>query len=178
MRRHRFVIALLAAFAIVAGSRLLLAAGPAVMLVYGGALPEPVVIVIRDLDSSHRFAALWCGRESSPIRSDHVGERPYLNIAMFWGLDVWSDPEHAEEVIAALTPADAAQHGRLYLPGPELSATVVTTGTPAPRPDPADSRRALYSSRKVPIQASDFAEGCFLSAVDNDALRGVGLPGL
>src|SRR4029079_6333232 len=42
--------------------------------------------------------------------------RPYVNIAIFWG-----------RVKAELKPADASQHGRIYLPTSSAPAAVVIT---------------------------------------------------
>jgi hypothetical protein len=53
-------------------------------------------------------------------------ERPYFNIAIFWGITL-PDASKTDEFLTTLKPEQAHQHGRLYVAKGQTGAAVVTT---------------------------------------------------
>jgi hypothetical protein len=113
------------------------------------------------------FGLLWwnAGRYAQPTRavqgdpelSSGLSERPYVNLAIFWGQ---YDPDQ-------LKPEHASQHGRFYPPTAFEPAVVVTTV-----PD------MQKKSNPIPEELRGFTAGWTLSPQELTTLKGLGFPGL
>jgi hypothetical protein len=180
MRRARLQAVLVAAL-LIGWSIPGFAAGPAIIMIYGGPLRAPLFIVQKDLET---YSALWCGRSTS-IEGQQLGDRPYLKLAIFWLPDVWANPSMAADLLPTLKPEQAPQHGRLYLFTPSARASVVVTRAHVTA---ADSGRKTADGRTLlkivgipqPIPESDdaFTTGCWLTEEDVRVARVAGIPGL
>jgi hypothetical protein len=111
-------------------------AAPRIVMFYGE--PLPAAVYLTDwAELGHLQTLLSYGEtyETSKLR-----DRPYLKVAMFWGSD-WNDYLEQGRSVTALAPAEARQHGRLYLGSKEVPAVFIDSfvsnalGTPpAPMP--------------------------------------------
>jgi hypothetical protein len=110
---------------------------------------------------------LWwkAGSYSHPDRTVHgdpqllsnLRNRPYVNLAIFWG-------QYDRD---QLKPANASQHGRLYLPTASEPAIVVSTV-----PD------MQKKSNPIPKELDGFAAVWTLGPQELTTLKGLGFPGL
>ena len=137
---------------------------PSFLMVYGGSLKEPAIIRLQPAvssafvwDSAFRRASLEPGgkqliRDLAPGLSD----RSFVSVAIFWGQAYKPD----------LRPADASQHGRMYLPTSSLPAVMVAT-LPDMQPVP----------HPVPDRLEGFAAGWTLTPQDHSSAKALGLPG-
>jgi hypothetical protein len=146
---------------------------PSAIIIYGGALREPIKIAVLASPDPYGFVSLGCLDQhvqhtlpSLEIRPSE--KRQYLNIAAFWtGYEELNDPAKRDEALRKLKPQDASQHGRLYLPANGESGFVLTVGhlmKPAiPHPIPSDN--------------SAFTVGCWLTPKDVTTLQALNVPG-
>jgi hypothetical protein len=146
------------------------AAGPSIIMIYGGPLAQPIFIVQKTVDDLRRYAFLWCGNGGSRVPAEELAHRQHLSLAIFWIAEAWTDEAAAQRLTKTLRPEDAAQHGRLYLPAGERSAVTVVTGFPRnPGRTLEDQER-----RRVPTTDTEFVSACSVSAGDL-AIAGLGL---
>lgn len=157
------------------------AAGPAIVMIYGGPLRAPLFIVQKDLET---HSMLWCGRSTS-IDERQLGDRPYLKLAIFWLPDVWANPSMATNLLPTLKPEQAPQHGRLYLPTPSAAASVVVTrahvtavGSGEKTADGRTLLKLVGIAQPIPEKDDAFTTGCWLTAEDQKVARAAGIPGL
>ena len=155
------------------------AMGPSVIMIYGGGLRAPVFLVARSADDQqNRLRTFWCGAPAA-VSPKQVGDGPYLNVAIFYGVDVWTDPAAIPATLQTLTPERANQQGRLYLPVPQMPGAVVTTSYPrATRVDTADGPKYVDTVVPVPTTADQFQFLCWLDSTDVETARSLGIPGL
>jgi hypothetical protein len=134
-------------------------------MVYGENLGQPMVLRPASPADFPAFGLLWSGRYSNPPRTvpgepellDRLRNRPYVNLAIFWGL------YDAEQ----LKPENASQHGRFYLPTASEPALVVSTA-----PD------MQKKSNPIPKELSGFTAVWTLGPQELATLKGLGFPGL
>jgi len=81
------------------------AISPAIIMIYGGALKQPVFLI-----NSMVFHDI---AEPTDLRADAFADRDYLKVAMFWGTK-WNQYVSGERPLKTLTPEMASQHGRFY----------------------------------------------------------------
>jgi hypothetical protein len=121
--------------------------GPSILMIHGGALKTPVLVRIQFVADLGTYADFWAGR-SQPVVPAQFVERPYFNVAMFWGAQLRdADP-------ADLKPENAHQHGRLYVATKVTPAAMVSSayaqmgpgGLPLQRPVPTDVREFKYGA--------------------------------
>lgn len=157
--RHVVVVMLL----VLASHATTMAASPRIVMVYGGGLAEPMVLT-PDAPELDRGVLFLYGRASDETTIDALEGRAFLNVAMFWGNEAWaeiaSDPVRRRQA----RPADANQHGRLYLPTRTEPAVMVVTNI----------RGAAFGEPS----AQDFTSGWLLTESDRDTARRIGIPGL
>jgi hypothetical protein len=154
------------------------AISPSYIMFYGGQLAAPLVL---RTDSTMGTGFLWgaIGRREGTIPRETIAKRldgrPYLNFAVFWGQ--WAD--------RPIKPADASQHGRLYLPTatepavvvasfPAMEATDPNLKTPPAQPIPLD----LDEHRDALGSRVGFVAGWVLSAEELATAKDLGVPGL
>jgi len=150
------------------------AAGPSMIMVYGGSLPGPIIIVKKD-PGDHSYLSCMGSMSIDPRQ---LGDRPYFNLAIFWQQP---DPAATRESLKSLKPEQASQHGRLYLPKGNTSASVVATpysSMPGVRMPGQDTEQFTPIPRLLPADDKAFTRGCWLSSEDVTAARAVGIPGL
>ena len=144
-----------------------LAISPTAVMVYGGKLGQEVLLRPASPQDFPAFGLLWwqAGRYSNPTRTVQsepqllidLKERPYVNLAIFWG------PYARDE----FKPENASQHGRLYLPIALEPAIVVVTGP--------DMQR---KSNPIPKELGGFTAVWTLGPQELTTLKGLGFPGL
>jgi hypothetical protein len=134
----------LTALLVVVTSVPLQAIGPAIVMLYGGDLREPVLVAPGNpsvnstefLWSPTNGGVQWGSRTRGTLPSNLEGRR-FVNVAFFWG---WHDA-------ATLKPSDASQHGRFYpatasapavivITAPHMAHTTDNSANPEPRPIP------------------------------------------
>ncbi|HEX7777687.1 MAG TPA: hypothetical protein VF424_00530 [Vicinamibacterales bacterium] len=137
---------------------------PSFLMVYGGSLKEPAIIRLQPAassafvwDSAFRRAPLEPGGKQ-PIRdlATSLTGRSFVSIAIFWG----------QAYKPGLEPADASQHGRMYLPTASLPAVMVAT-LPDMQPVP----------HPVPDRLEGFVAGWTLTPQDHASATALGIPG-
>jgi hypothetical protein len=136
---------------------------PSVLMFYGGPLRQPVFMLNHNAELLTSHADFWCGRSHVVIQRQ-LEDRPFVNIAMFWGVDV------QDGQLSALKPEEAHQQGRLYVASGNVPAAVVSTDFVRPQ---ADGRPA---PRRVPKETSEFKYGEWLTAADVQIAEHLGLP--
>jgi hypothetical protein len=138
------------------------AASPTIVMIYGEDMPKPLFVMSTSEERVTDTLFLW-GRTSDGTTVGQLAGRPYLEVAMFWGRDQWSEYLAYPGLLNRLQPADANQHGRLYLPASDRpAAMVVTTIQAEALGEPTE--QALVS-------------GWRLSEADVDNARRLGIPG-
>jgi hypothetical protein len=147
------------ALLVTAAGRPLRAIGPAILMFYGGDLAEPV-LVFPGNPSYNPTNFIWSpltGGVSYGKRGTlppNLDGRRYMSVAIFWGR---YDP-------ATIKPADASQHGRIYLRTSSAPAAIVVTDPRMYNPkDPS----ANPESVPVPTSLDEFVAG-WTSPVDID----------
>ena len=122
----------------VLNSQPLQALGPTVMMFYGGTLKKPVFVT--DADTAPFNDLL----HPSSITVTDLGDRPYLNVALFWGSK--ADPaNNGRRTLAELTPEMAWQHGRFYPAAAGRPPVLLVTGlTKGAQPIPIPSNGAAF----------------------------------
>ena len=141
MNRHVRTWLLVIGVLAVVGIKPLSALGPSFIIVYGDSVPKPMVLSLGNEGNACDFLWNTMSRggttflNGSMQRSkipDGLSDRPYLNIAIFWGRAF--DPQ--------AKPEDANQHARFYPPTATRPAVVVATvptmDQSEPRPVPPD----------------------------------------
>lgn len=104
----------------VLNSSTLRAQAATVMMFYGGSLKAPVYVT--DADTAP-FTNLL---QPASITVKELGDRPYLQVALFWASR--TDPaNNGTHALAALTPEMAWQHGRFYPPAAGKPAVLLVT---------------------------------------------------
>src|SRR5688572_8409591 len=83
-------------------------AGPSGVMIYGGILRKPLVIVKKD-NGDHYYLSCMGSMGMDPRQ---IGKGPHLNLAIFWQSLIGMD----KGALRTLKPEQASQHGRLYLP--------------------------------------------------------------
>jgi hypothetical protein len=139
-----------------------MAASPTIVMIYGGDMPKPLFVMSTSEERVTDTLFLW-GRASDGTTVGQLAGRPYLEVAMFWGRDQWSEYLAYPGLLSRLQPADANQHGRLYLPAPDRPAAMVVTTIQGEAPG-EPSEGALVA-------------GWRLSEADVDNARRLGIPG-
>lgn len=86
-----------------------LAAAPRIIIIHGSLLRERVVLSDRDQNLKFMLSI----SEPANISEDQLNNRPYLDIAMFWG-PAWVAYVEAGRSLDELQPDQANQHGRFY----------------------------------------------------------------
>lgn len=149
-------------------SKPVLAISPSYIMFYGGQLATPVLL---EVDHTMGTAFLWETRarrdgtlERGTIAKRLEGRR-YLNFAVFWGQ--WTN--------RPVKPAEASQHGRLYLPTATEPAAVVAT---FPAMQAEDPNLRTPPAQPIPVDLLGFWAGWLLSAEDVATARRLGVPGL
>lgn len=140
------------------------AAGPSIIMVYGGSLQKPISVVLKEVSDLSTYAFLSCGSGSGTVKD--VPNRPYVRIAMFWNKYLWERYLRDPNLLPQLKPEQANQHGRLYLPTSTEGATVVATTF------------KFNESVPVPENVTEFTTRCLLTAQDVETSRRLGIPGL
>ncbi len=152
------------------------AAAPSIIMIYGGPLQVPILMRHEVTSDLPRLASFWCGSGRSARQPTPALEgRPHLKVAMFWGIDIWSDPSAFDRLAPTLRPENAHQHGRLYLPASGEPAVMVSTdymrvNTSIRPPAPV--------VRPVPSDLGDFEFKCLPDAQTLALARSLGVPGL
>jgi hypothetical protein len=167
-----WVVVLLAVVFISGAERLSGRAMPFVIMFYGGALPKPVFIVQRSASEAGAYLDFWCGR-SGHVTQEQLSERPYFNIAMFWGITL-PDASKTDEFLATLKADQAHQHGRLYVAKDQTGAAVVTTDYFKMGPAP-DGKGALPMPRPIPRDLSEFKYGAWMTDADFKIAESIGV---
>ena len=135
------------------------AVGPSLIMFYGGGLAQPVLARPGN-PSTTPTEYLWNPRTGGASYGSWRGAtipenlegRAYVNMAIFWGrID---DP-------TALKPADASQHGRIYLPTQTEPPVVVVTAPLMNEPKPAP----------IPTTLGQFLAGWKLTAQQTTQLK-------
>jgi hypothetical protein len=142
------------------------AIGPSVLMFYGGDLAQPIFVRPGN-PSITPTGYLWnpvnggvsYGTMKGGAVPPNLEGRRYLSVAIFWG--AFDDP-------TALKPADASQHGRIYLPTASEPAVVVVTP-----PNMANPNNPNANPEPVPIPASlsGFIAGWKLTPAQTTQLR-------
>jgi hypothetical protein len=137
------------------------------VMVYGEKLPQPILLRPASPEDYPAFGLLWwqAGSYARPDRTvqgdpqlvSDLKNRPYVSLAIFWG------KYDADE----LKPANASQHGRLYLATATAPAIVVVT-TP-------DMQK---KSNPIPKELTGFRAVWSLTRQDLATLKILGFPGL
>jgi hypothetical protein len=142
------------------------AIGPPVLMFYGGHLTQPVLVrpgnpsitptgfLWNPVNGGARYETMTGGTVPRNLEG-----RRYLSLAIFWG--AFGDA-------ATLSPTDASQHGRLYLPTASEPAVVVVTA-----PNMANPKNPKANPEPVPVPTSlgDFIAGWTLSPEQTAQLR-------
>jgi hypothetical protein len=147
---------------------------PSDIIIYGGALEEPIKIAILASPHPERLVSLGCldqrVQHTLPSLEIQPSEnRQYLNIAAFWtGYEELNDPATRDDAVRRLKPQDASQHGRLYLPANGERGFVLTIG------------RLMKPRIPHPIATdnSAFTVGCWLTPEDVATLQALNVPGI
>jgi len=147
-------IGVIVLFAALCATRSLIAIRPVIIMFYGGGLERPVFVtdtmVFHDLENP------------TTIRARDLGDRKYLEVAMFWG-PRFNPYRSGEKPMSELTVAHASQHGRLYpATGREPAVLLQTIPWADAQPKPTDLERLNW--------------GGLLPAGDVDKLVGFGVP--
>lgn len=159
------------------------AASPAVIMVYGGALPQPVFIGprdIADMSSPARHYGFLFGGSTERFDQDLTG-RPFLNLAMFWSGELWKKAEADPSFVQQLRPDAAEQHGRLYLPLNGEPAVVIATPFNAGascRVDVDGNPVGGLIRRPAPVAQKGFPCGWTLGDNELVVLRSLKIPGV
>jgi hypothetical protein len=122
---------------------LALAAGPRVMLVTGNGIQRQIVLA----DWAENQAIMMAATEPAAVTKESLADRPYYDVALFWGPE-WAAYVDSGQSLAALTPAHATQHGRLY-PATKTAPAILEF---IDRPDPegfAVRRAGLFRTVSV-----------------------------
>ena len=155
------VAALLAAF--VVSTRGVMAANPAIVMVYGERLPAPIYLVSTYVDDMVPYEVLW-NWNGAERTSESLTDRPYLKIAMFWGFrdyaDIIANPARRSE----LKPEQASQHGRLYLPTATKPGMVLVTAFSGTGP------------KAIPATVSEFSSMRLIDQSFVPVAQGLGIP--
>ena len=107
----------LAVFAL--GSHVLQAQGATALMFYGGSLPKPVIVSGADAATFNNVT------ERASIPAGELENRPYLQVALFWGTR--ADPANNGARLEDLKPEMAWQHGRFYPAANGKPALLLTT---------------------------------------------------
>lgn len=94
---------------LVTGTTPALAAGPRVMLVYGPPLAQPVILH----DWAENMRLMLAVGEDATATSGELRRRPFLGVALFWGMPWVQYAQHGKP-LAALRPEQANQCARFY----------------------------------------------------------------
>jgi hypothetical protein len=123
------------------------------------------------------YANFW-GGNSLRVVPPQLAERPYVNIAIYWGK--WPDPADSTGIDAwllTLKPDQAHQHGRLYVATRQAGAAVVTTDYMRLGPTGAPIGTPRFPLvRPIPQDVSEFKYGTWLSGADIEIAKKLGLP--
>jgi hypothetical protein len=138
---------------LIVGTIPLRAVGPAILMFYGGDLKEPV-LVFPGNPSYNPTSFLWDPinggvRYASGQRGTlppNLEGRRYIRVAIFWG----------RYDAATVKPADASQHGRIYLRTESAPAAIVIT---SPRMVNANDRTANPAPVPIPTSLDQFSAG-------------------
>jgi hypothetical protein len=106
MVRWSLLLAVLAAVWL--GATPAFAAAPPLVLVYGPGLDRPV-----RLDDWWGNYSLLIGEEAADSDLADLAERPFLDVALFWG-PRWVDSVQRGEPLDQIQPEQANQFGRIY----------------------------------------------------------------
>jgi len=146
-RRWRLAFLLVVtALLVIVTSLPLRAIGPAILMFYGGDLPEPV-LVFPGNPSYNPTSFIWNpvnggvpygSRQRGTLPPDLDGRR-YMSVAIFWGR---YDP-------TAVKPSDASQHGRISLRTASAPAAIVITA-----PMMANVKDSTANPEPVPVPTS------------------------
>ena len=139
------------------------AIGPSLLMFYGGDLKEPI-FVFPGNPSYNPTGFIWnpvnggvtLGSGKRGTLPPNLEGRRYVSVAIFWG------PSDA----TGLTPSDASQHGRIYLPTASAPAAIVITF-----PNMANSTGGPPQSVPVPTSLGEFIAGWTLSPEQTAQLR-------
>ena len=141
---------------------------PSILMIYGQTLQKPVFLVAGKsatrpnlLDAP--YLNLWAAR-SFPVLPAHLTERPYFNVAMFWGVRL------SDDALQSLKPEQAHQQGRLYVATRDVPAAAVSTPymvLPTPDGPPL--------ARPIPTKNSDFRYGAWLDETEVAWLEKLGI---
>ena len=143
---------------------------PSVLMFYGGPLSRPVHLVVRTSDEMDYNGVFW-GASGRPVEPEMMGERPYIQMAFFYGIKVETLTDAA---LAALKPEDANQHGRLYLPRGTVRASAVSTAYA--KANMVQGVPTGVAVQPLPTGAAAFKWGNWLADGDLDPLRAAGIP--
>ena len=116
--RH-FASAAIAVAVFALGSHVLQAQGATALLFYGGSLPKPVIVSGADAATFNNVTA------RASIAAGELDNRPYLQVALFWGTR--ADPANNGARLEELKPEMAWQHGRFYPAVKGKPALLLTT---------------------------------------------------
>ena len=178
----RVFLASVVLFAVVAIAPLR-AAFPAAIMIYGGALSQPVFIGPQDIADmsgpARHYGFLFAG-SNERFDKDLTG-RPFLNLAMFWFGDLWKKAEADPTIVQQLRPEMAHQHGRLYPPFNGEPAVVIATpfmaGSPC-RLDVDGNPVGGLIQRPAPTTQKGLPCGWTLGSDELAVLRSLKLPGV
>ena len=117
-------------------TRPLLAVGPSIIMFYGASLQRPIVIRGEDLPSDLPLAwrsGMQFVQPTPWTPPAGLDGRPYVKVAIFWGLGFFKDRVALIRTLNSptlpdqLKPEDASQHGRLYFQTATEPAVMVVT---------------------------------------------------
>jgi hypothetical protein len=166
MRARRVLVGLLATLCTwFAVSASLSAMSPTVIMFYGSPLPHPVCLVVRNGDDMTKDAVYW-GGDAGAVLPGQLGDRAFVRIAFFWG--PFPGPI-TDAALAGLDPANANQHGRLYLPTGRVRASAVATAFPR-------VSQGTLTVQPIPDEVGAFRYGSWLSPADITRLEAAGFP--
>ena len=156
-RWHPASLVVVTALLVIVTSLPLRAIGPAILMFYGGDLTEPV-LVFPGNPSYNPTTLIWnpvnggvpYGSEKHGTLPPNLEGRRYMSVAIFWGR---YDP-------AILKPADASQHGRIYMHTASAPAVIVITG---PRMTNVKDPTANPEPVPVPTSLDEFIAGWTLT---------------
>jgi hypothetical protein len=143
--------------------------GPSVLMIYGAPLRAPVVVRLDSVADLGTYVDFWGGRSERVVPAQ-FSERPYFNIAMFWGAALLD--RNAQD----LRPEHAHQQGRLYVATRDVGAAMVSTDYMRfDQPSTPGAEPAILA-RPVPTDVSAFKYGAWLSEGDLRLADTLGVP--
>ena len=154
-----------------------LAAGPAITMIYGDRLPKPLFALYSGVDDFYTLGFLTCAGSQNRVPLTEMGSRPYLRLSSFWNHNELSKYRADLSLLSQLKPEGAFQQGRLYLPTASEPAIVMSTGVLGAPPGWNPDVSGEFPPRPVPTAIKEFGKACSLAPADIAVARRLGIPG-